>query len=70
MGERQGEMMAERRGKRTEREDGRSKGDMGEQGQDNVTEERAKGMGLGELGEKQGEIMKKKLLLRESTEET
>lgn len=63
-------MMAGRRGKRIEKCNSRSKGDREEQGQDNITEERARGMGLRELGDKQGEIMKGKMLLRESTEET
>lgn len=46
------------------------KRDGEEQGQDNITEGRAKGMVVRELGDKQGEIMKEKMLLRESTEET
>lgn len=41
-----------------------------EKTKDKIIEERAKGMGLRELGDKQGEIMKEKMLLRESTEET
>lgn len=62
--------MAVRRGKIIEKCDSRSKWDGEEQGQDNITEARARGMGLREPEDKQGEIMKEKMLLRESTEET
>lgn len=62
--------MMGRRGKRIEKCNSRTKWDGEDQGQDNKTEERERGMGLRELGDKQEEIMKEKMLLRESTEET